>query len=269
MKRETWRAALGALAAVGLIAGCSAAAPTATPPPAPAAAGAAGAPAAGGPGGPGGTARFGGLTGTVARIDGGTLVVETSNGETDVALGDQTTVRKLTKAARGDLQAGQAVTGRGDVDAQGKVQVRTLQILPAGATGRQGGFGGGARAAGNGTPRVAANGTPRAASGTPGATANGTPAATANGTPAARGNGAGGNGGPPAGFVGGTVAGVAGDQLTLTTPNNGSVTVTVPDTAQIEMVTNATKADLQPGETVSVATPGQGGPAAVVTITAG
>jgi hypothetical protein len=68
-----------------------------------------GAGAFGKPGGRGGQGGDG-VAGTVARIDGSTLVVTTPNGEVTATLADDAEVRRLTTAGREEIKTGQSIT---------------------------------------------------------------------------------------------------------------------------------------------------------------
>jgi hypothetical protein len=63
------------------------------------------------PGGAGGgAAGRGALAGTVARIDGATLVVATADGDVTATLAEDAEVRRLTAAERDEIKAGQPIT---------------------------------------------------------------------------------------------------------------------------------------------------------------
>ena len=61
-------------------------------------------------GGGGADGRFGGVVGTIAKIDGATLVVTTPNGDVTATLAADAEVRRLTQAGRDEIKAGQTVT---------------------------------------------------------------------------------------------------------------------------------------------------------------
>ncbi|MGW1175160.1 hypothetical protein ACWD4P_15730 [Kitasatospora sp. NPDC002543] len=102
--------------------------------------------------GQGGQAGF--ARGTVKAVDGTTVYLTDSNGNTiKVTTGDATKVQLNKEGKVADLQPGQSVTVVGTPDANGGY---TAGQLVEGAAGSGGGFGGGG--AGGGTPRSSSNG---------------------------------------------------------------------------------------------------------------
>ena len=75
----------------------------------------------------------GGLTGTVASIDGSNLSLTTPQGDTLVTLNDETALTQITPADRAELTAGAAVRISGRPNADGSIfQARSILIIPEG-----------------------------------------------------------------------------------------------------------------------------------------
>ncbi|MEE9248921.1 MAG: DUF5666 domain-containing protein [Dehalococcoidia bacterium] len=94
-------------------------------------------------GGQGFTGR-GGLTGTIAGIEGNTITVNTSQGPLQVMVGDETTIQRFAEATATDLQEGIQITVFGQSGEDGTVEATFILITPEGAEGFFGGgfFGG-------------------------------------------------------------------------------------------------------------------------------
>lgn len=95
--------------------------------------------------GAGFTAFGAGTSGTVQKVDGSTVTIDTGNGATlQVALSADTTIEKTAAGTSADLKAGTRVTVLGQRDASGVVQARAVVIVPEGAAlpGFLGGAGG-------------------------------------------------------------------------------------------------------------------------------
>lgn len=76
----------------------------------------------------------GGLTGTIASIDGSSLSLTTPQGDTLVTLNDETALTQITPADRAELNAGAAVRISGRPNADGSIfQARSILIIPEGA----------------------------------------------------------------------------------------------------------------------------------------
>lgn len=76
----------------------------------------------------------GGLTGTVASIDGSALSLTTPQGDTLVTLNDDTALTQIAPADRDELTAGAAVRISGRPNADGSIfQARSILIIPEGA----------------------------------------------------------------------------------------------------------------------------------------
>ena len=105
----------------------------------------------GGPGGGGfgGGARFGGgggLTGTIERVDGNTITVNTSQGALLATIGEETTIQKTIEVTVSDLTEGVRVTVTGIRGEDGTVEANLIFVVPEGTEGfGGGGFGGGQR----------------------------------------------------------------------------------------------------------------------------
>lgn len=75
----------------------------------------------------------GGLTGTIASIDGSALSLTTPQGDTLVTLNDETALTQITPADRAELTAGAAVRITGRPNADGSIfQARAILIIPEG-----------------------------------------------------------------------------------------------------------------------------------------
>ena len=83
------------------------------------------------PAGPGGGR--GGLTGTVASVEGNTLSLTTPQGDTLVTLNDDTAISQIAPADRAELTAGANVRIGGRPNADGSIfQARSILIIPEG-----------------------------------------------------------------------------------------------------------------------------------------
>ncbi len=103
------------------------------------------------PGGLGGGR--GGLTGTVAAVDGNTLSLTTPQGDTLVTLNDDTALTQIAPADRAELTAGTTVRIGGRPNADGSIfQARSILIIPEGTANPFTGGGNGGRG-GRGQPR--------------------------------------------------------------------------------------------------------------------
>lgn len=75
----------------------------------------------------------GGLTGTIASIDGSSLSLTTPQGDTLVTLNDETALTQITPADRTELTAGATVRISGRPNADGSIfQARSILIIPEG-----------------------------------------------------------------------------------------------------------------------------------------
>ena len=105
----------------------------------------------GGPGGGGlaGGTRFGGgggLTGTIEKVDGNTVTINTAQGPLLAAIGDDTTIQKTVEVTSAELTEGTLVTVTGARGEDGTVLADSIFVVPEGAGGfGGGGFGGGRR----------------------------------------------------------------------------------------------------------------------------
>ena len=76
----------------------------------------------------------GGLTGTIASVDGSALSLTTPQGDTLVTLTDDTALTQITPADRAELTPGAAVRITGRPNADGSIfQARSILIIPEGA----------------------------------------------------------------------------------------------------------------------------------------
>lgn len=96
----------------------------------------------GGPGGGFGGGFGGGTIGTVSRVDGTTIYVQTMQGETvTVRTGDDTRIQVTKDGKVGDLKQGTTVIVRGERADDGSVDA--TEVSQTGTRGGRGGFGGG------------------------------------------------------------------------------------------------------------------------------
>ena len=103
------------------------------------------------PGGLGGGR--GGLTGTVASVEGNTLSLTTPQGDTLVTLNDDTALTQIAPADRAELTAGATVRIGGRPNADGSIfQARSILIIPEGVANPFAGGGNSGRG-GRGQPR--------------------------------------------------------------------------------------------------------------------
>ena len=98
----------------------------------------------GGPGGGGfgGRTRLGGgggLTGTIERVDGNTITVNTPLGALQATTGDDTIIQKFTEGTMADLQAGLRVSVTGQRAEDGTVVATSILITAEGGGGFSGG----------------------------------------------------------------------------------------------------------------------------------
>ncbi|MGQ9556057.1 MAG: DUF5666 domain-containing protein [Anaerolineae bacterium] len=75
-----------------------------------------------------GSALRGGVTGEVASVEGNIIKLTTNDGEVQVLVNEQTTLRKSTSLTLGELQSGDRVMVIGDRDAQGNLVARSVQV---------------------------------------------------------------------------------------------------------------------------------------------
>lgn len=163
-------------------------------------------------------------TGPIDSVADGQIVVREASGPVTVKVGPNTPISKTVDGDRSDLQPGTRVAVA--TDAGDQTTATTITLAGPATGGGQAGAGpaGGGQAAGAGRA-----GRPN----------GGAPAGPAN----QAGNGA---------FVGGTVAGLDGDQLTITTQNGTSRTVTIGPETKIRKTAEGSPADLVTGAQVVV-----------------
>ena len=97
----------------------------------------------GGPGG--GGRRFGGgagMTGTIERIEGNFVTLNTPQGPLEVTIGEDTSIQMFAEGTLSDLLAGVRVTVTGERGEDGTVVATSILLVPEGGGGG-GGFGGG------------------------------------------------------------------------------------------------------------------------------
>lgn len=107
----------------------------------------------GAPGGGGfaGGTRFGGgggLTGTIEKVEGNTVTVNTTQGTLLATIGDDTIIQKTVEVTSAELTEGTRVTVAGARAEDGTVQANTIFVVPEGTDG----FGGGGFRGGGGRP---------------------------------------------------------------------------------------------------------------------
>jgi hypothetical protein len=81
------------------------------------------------PGQGGGARSGGGIMGTIKSVEGDTLVVTTSEGDTQVHATDTTFIEKYTAVGVGDLEVGERVVVSGSQNDDGSVTARSIQSL--------------------------------------------------------------------------------------------------------------------------------------------
>lgn len=85
-----------------------------------------------------GISSSGGLTGTIEKVEGNTITVNTTRGPIRVTLGQNTLIQKSSPGSASDLQPGQQLTVVGQRAEDGTIQARSILLLPEGATGLSG-----------------------------------------------------------------------------------------------------------------------------------
>lgn len=163
----------------------------------------------------------GGASGTLTKIDGNTLTLNTQQGQTIVNISSNTVIQKTVSGSLADLQTGQILTVIGTADASGNIAASSIALRPQ---GQNPGFSPPAGAAPNpsGRPnRPSGMASPRPNMGGPG-----------NGT-----------------F--GTLAKIDGNTLTLTTGQGQTVVVTVSSGTVIQKTVNGSISDLQVGQSLT------------------
>ena len=81
----------------------------------------------------------GGLAGTIERIEGDTLTVNTSQGPLDVSVGPDTSVRMTSAGSLRDLETGVFVAINGQTGEDGVLVASSVSVLPEGAGAQAGG----------------------------------------------------------------------------------------------------------------------------------
>jgi hypothetical protein len=83
-----------------------------------------------------GTATAGGLSGTVASVEGSTIMLTTANGSTvRITLLPSTAVTRTAAAASTDIAAGESITVRGQTASDGTTTAQSVAIVPASSAG--------------------------------------------------------------------------------------------------------------------------------------
>ena len=90
-----------------------------------------------------GFAGRGGLTGTIEKIEGSTLTVNTAQGPLQATIGADTTIQMFSQGALADLETGIQVTVTGQRAEDGTVEATSVLIAPEGVGGLPGTFFGG------------------------------------------------------------------------------------------------------------------------------
>jgi hypothetical protein len=83
------------------------------------------------------------VLGTVAAVEGNVLTLSTTQGDLQVYVGDDITIRQTVEVAIEDLPDGTRITVIGQSGDDGVIAADTIQVIPEG--GGWGGFGGGGR----------------------------------------------------------------------------------------------------------------------------
>ncbi|MBI2917703.1 MAG: hypothetical protein HYY01_06880 [Chloroflexi bacterium] len=89
----------------------------------------------------------GGLTGTIEKVEGNTITVNTPQGALQSTVGTETVIQRSVPGTLSDLKAGTRITVMGQRGEDGKVQAQTIMLVPAGTSDSPGGtfFPGGQR----------------------------------------------------------------------------------------------------------------------------
>ena len=90
-----------------------------------------------------GFADRGGLTGTIEKIEGSTLTVNTAQGPLQATIGASTAIQRFAEGTLEDLLAGVQVTVTGQRGEDGTVEATSILITPEGVGGLPGTFFGG------------------------------------------------------------------------------------------------------------------------------
>ena len=107
-----------------------------------------GGPAGGGFGGGTRLGGGGGLVGTIEKVEGNTVTVNTTQGTLLATIGDDTIIQKTVEVTSAELTEGTRVTVAGARAEDGTVQANTIFVVPEGTDG----FGGGGFRGGGGRP---------------------------------------------------------------------------------------------------------------------
>jgi len=86
-----------------------------------------------------GFAGLAGLTGTVEKVEGNTVTVNTAQGPLQATIGADTIIQSFTEGTLADLETGTQVTVTGQRGEDGTVEARSILITPEGAVGFPGG----------------------------------------------------------------------------------------------------------------------------------
>ena len=87
-----------------------------------------------------GLAGRGGLTGTIEKVEGNTVTINTPQGPLQATIGADTTIQRYTEGTPKDLEEGVQVTVMGQRGEDGTVQATSILITPEGISGFPGGF---------------------------------------------------------------------------------------------------------------------------------
>ena len=96
------------------------------------------------------------MTGTIDSTSGGTLTINTAQGNLQITVTDDTVIQQTVEVSIGDLALGTRVTVTGAPGEDGIVEATSIFVIPEGQEGEQrrgfggGGFGGGVRPGGGG-----------------------------------------------------------------------------------------------------------------------
>ena len=81
----------------------------------------------------------GGLTGTIEKIEGSTMTVNTPQGQLQATIAEETTIQRFAEGTLADLLTGVRVTVIGQRGEDGTVEARSILIIPVGEDGFFGG----------------------------------------------------------------------------------------------------------------------------------
>lgn len=82
-----------------------------------------------------GASNSGGITGTIDKVEGNIVTVNTARGPVQASLGQDTVIQKSSPGSANDLKPGVQLTVVGQRSNDGTIQARSIQLMPEGGTG--------------------------------------------------------------------------------------------------------------------------------------